>query len=381
MQSTWADAKPLTEQRNRPLHQQLRGLIREKILSGQLVDGALIPPEVELAQLYGVSRTTARHAILELVREDLLHRVPGQGTFVRRQASRSLRPVTVICSFLDLYIPELIDGIEGVLSKSGYDLLIRNSKKDVHLEANHIQEAFKVGSAGVILWPKSPEFGTVPSKALQDLFVSSIPVVIVDQFVAGRNAVTSDHFGGAYLLANHLIDRGYSRIGFVTHHAHLPPSVQARWNGLKEASLNAGLALEPSFLFRNWPNTTDFEAWLDARRPEVLMCANDITAIEVMSLLPRLGVRVPEDMGVAGYDDIPLAATFHPPLTTVKQDFRAIGQSAARMLLNCFQRPDTAPTHLSLPVQLQVRASCGANTRPVPGFDMKGHRFQKEETP
>lgn len=342
-----------------PLHQQLREMIRSRILSGQIGTGDLLPPEIELAQVYGVSRTTIRRALLDLTQEGLLYRVPGQGTRVQRKRSSALKAVALICPFMHWYMLDVIDGIESVVKSQGLELVVRNSGKNAEVEAQQINELLEMSVAGIVLWPKTPEFDSSPSSAVSRLQDGSVPMVVIDQYATKVDTVNTDNFGGAYVMGNHLLNVGHNRIGFVTDHQHLPSTVQYRWDGLQESLRNHDLPINPHLLFQKWGDKEAFADWFAQEQPDALFCANDFLALEAVSLLTHMNVRIPEDVAVVGYDDLPLAASVHPPLTTIKQDFRAVGQSAGRLLVRKVAEPGLPPRHIVLPVQLQVRQSCG----------------------
>lgn len=356
----WRNVQPLQPKPDVPLYTQLEEILREKIVGGAIAPGDMIPTELELAAMYNVSRTTARQAILNLVQEGLVYRVSGQGTFVQRRRPNKLRVVALICPFRDWYMLDLIEGIERILKAAGYELLVRNSEKNAEVEARQIHDVLQMAVAGVILWPKSPEFYLSPSAEIEALLASSVPTVVVNQFVAHANSVHTDHFGGGYLVGTHLAALGYQRIGFVTTHTQVSGSVQERLRGMREALANRELDTGNALCFTGWPDEPRFAAWLNDVQPEALFCANDFLALEVMHALSSKGLQIPGDVAVVGYDDISLTSAVRPALTTVRQDFKDMGLSAARLLVQRLQNAAEKPQHMVLPVTLQVRSSCGS---------------------
>lgn len=273
-QNPWGDARPLKPRSDVPLYLQLEEILREKIASGILTPGDMLPTELEVASLYDVSRTTARQAILNLVQEGLVYRVSGQGTFIQRRKPNTLKAVALICPFRDWYMPDLIDGIERTLKASRYELLVRNSEKDARVEAEQIHDVLDMEVAGVILWPKSPEFHLTPSEEVRALLSSSVPTVVVNQPSPRVSSVHTDHFGGGYLVGVHLASRGYNRIGFVTTHIRVSGSVQERLAGMREALVNKDLATDDALCFSGWPDENRFAAWLKEEQPEAVFCAD-----------------------------------------------------------------------------------------------------------
>ncbi len=362
MPEAWNDKSPLSEG-STPLHMQLSAIVRSKILNGVIQPGDTIPPEIDLGQWYGVSRTTVRRALQDLVQEGYLFRVPGRGTQVMRSRSPRFKAIALICPFLHWYMIDLIEGIERVIKPKGYELIIRNSEKNAITEARQIDEVIDINVAGIVLWPKAPEFNYEPSAAVKRLLTGEFPVVVVDQPADQIDYVTTDNFGGGYAIGRHFCSADITRVGFISDHHRMPASVASRWNGLQEAVRNHGSMLDESYLFRNWGHDEEFAEWIHALAPQALFCANDSTAFKVLNTLSRLGLEVPEHIAVAGYDDIPLSLYMRPPLTTVRQDIRAVGQSAARLLLQRITYPDAKPQNVVLPVQLVIRQSCGVSAR------------------
>ncbi len=353
----WIDREALSRGPEYPLHQRLKNAILCKIKDSTLIPGDLLPPEIELASLYGVSRTTMRRALSELAKDGFLERTPGKGTFVKQSNSSNLEVVALICPFHQSYMNKLASGITKGLKSEGYELIIRDSEHDLELEAREIESVINMKVQGIILWPTNSKASGANPRSIELLSRTSHPSVIVDQYIDGLDTVTTDHYGGGYLLGKHLAANGYSRMAFVTNHLTLPTSVRARWEGFQEALYHNELRPAANSLFTGWPN--DFEHWLKTFRPDALFCATDFIAVEVISYLNKAGIRVPEEIAVVGYDDIPSASSMLPPLTTVHQDFYAVGLSVASLLKRRIRKPSAPSKHVTLPVEVQVRASCG----------------------
>lgn len=355
---TWIDREALMREPNQPLYQRLKRAILQNIEDGTLCPGDGLPPEIELASLYAVSRTTMRRALSELTEEGFLQRIPGQGTFIRQSNPSSLEVVALICPFHQSYMNRLAAGITKGLKSDGYELIIRDSELDLELEARHIESVINTKVKGIILWPANSKISGANPRSIKLLSEAPHPSVIVDQYTDGLDTVTTDHYGGGYLLGKHLAANGYERMALVTNHLSLPTSVKARWEGFQEALYHSELEPLANSLFTGWPN--GFHEWLEGFRPDALFCASDFIAVEVIGYLSKAGIRVPEDIAVVGYDDIPSASSMIPPLTTVRQDFYAVGLSVARLLKRRIQNPSVPYQHVTLPVEIQVRASCGS---------------------
>lgn len=211
--------------------------------------------------------------------------------------------------------------------------------------------------------------------------VSSVPVIAVDphtlseaDLVADDGAarpvatptVECDNVEGARAATKHLIDLGHTRIAHVRGRDDLE-SAHLREEGYREALRDAGIPFDPVLVrdggYRAAWSTDAAHALLTMPdRPTAIFAANDLSAFGVMEVAPELGLRIPLDLSVVGFDDIPEAASVHPRLTTIAQPLQAMGAQAVDMLLAQLQgRP--VPDHVQLASHLIVRET----TAPPPG--------------
>ncbi|HET7559770.1 MAG TPA: GntR family transcriptional regulator, partial [Limnochordia bacterium] len=151
----WPDAGELSPHARTPLYQQLEDLIRSRIADGRLGPGDMLPPELDLAERFGVSRTTIRQALGALVQEGMLSRTAGRGTFVERSRPQGLHAVALVCPFTQWYMGDLIHGLERVLKSAGYELIVRNSQHSAEAEVCELEQLQSLDVAGVVLWPES----------------------------------------------------------------------------------------------------------------------------------------------------------------------------------------------------------------------------------
>jgi LacI family transcriptional regulator len=178
--------------------------------------------------------------------------------------------------------------------------------------------------------------------------------------------VDSDNFAGAVLATNHLLSLGHRRIGFLGGRPDLESS-RLREAGFRKALGDAGIALDDALVRVGGYKSDTAEApahELLSRpdRPTAVFAANDLTAITTMEVARRLGLSVPEDLSVIGFDNVPESAMASPPLTTIAQPLQQMGAEALRLLVDLIDGIDR-DIHIRLPTQLVERASCG---RPAP---------------
>lgn len=178
------------------------------------------------------------------------------------------------------------------------------------------------------------------------------------------DSVALDDVSVALASTNHLLDLGHRHIGMVTGPGG-EDCTQDRTQGFLQALEQAGLDFEAAPIVEgNWLPDSGYRAFkqffvLD-QRPTAIFAQNDNMAVGVLRAARDAGLLVPDQLSVIGVDDIPMAAYFAPPLTTIRQDFSAIGRQAARLLVRAVNEPEAAKEHLLLPGQMIIRRSTAA---------------------
>ncbi|MGQ3053027.1 MAG: LacI family DNA-binding transcriptional regulator [Roseateles sp.] len=210
--------------------------------------------------------------------------------------------------------------------------------------------------------------GYFDPEAMEAIRRCELPLVLVDHFHPGVRCVNDDNLQGAWLATRHLLDGDAQRIAAIFGPlAHYSTSLRAK--GFRRALFEAGRLFDPDYEVTLDPALEYREAGRDAmrrllalpQRPDAVFAYNDSTAIVAIELCHEVGLRVPEDIRFIGYDDIEAAARNKPPLSTVKMDKEALGNVAARALIE----GDIAPNDASLPVELVVRESSMVKRAPV----------------
>ncbi len=213
-----------------------------------------------------------------------------------------------------------------------------------------------------------------PRRQLEWARRRGLPIVTVDQLpIDGLPSINVDDRTGARLGAQHLVDLGHRRISILTlaredtqdrNAAHVP--AYDRMNGWRDVLEPAGIepqVAEGVYLSPE-PSYAAARALLDRPdRPTGLLCVSDAFALEALRAAADLGLRVPDDLSVVGYDDSRPAATSRPPLTTIRQDVQAKGRLAVAALVRAINDPGSPPERVLLPAELVVRGSTG----PAPG--------------
>jgi LacI family transcriptional regulator len=190
--------------------------------------------------------------------------------------------------------------------------------------------------------------------------------VLIDHQGTGESesAVGATNRQGGYDATRYLIELGHRRIGFITGTLDLGCS-RDRLAGYEAALAERGWSIDPALIregdFQQPAGFACAQALLAApERPTAIFASNDVMAFGVMEAVRDRGLRIPDDVSIIGFDDIPQAATVNPPLTTVRQPLAEMGARATRMLLTLIHNLDQATQRIELPTELIVRASTRA---------------------
>ena len=188
-------------------------------------------------------------------------------------------------------------------------------------------------------------------------------VVAIDPHTGpqGMPTVDSDNFAGAVLATNHLLGLGHRRIGFIGGRPDLE-SARLREAGFRKAMAEAGGSVDETLVRVGGYRVETAEGparqlLSQADRPTAVFAANDLSAIATVTAARGLGLTVPHHLSVIGFDNVPESALASPPLTTIKQPLQQMGAEALRLLVDLIAGVERE-THVRLPTELIVRASC-----------------------
>jgi GntR family transcriptional regulator of arabinose operon len=360
------------------LYAQLVSVFRTRILNGDLLPGAQISTEIELARENNISRGTVRQAMAILVREGLLERVPGRGTFVRqlpvaqnggeRKVSSTSKRIGLLLSRrrseLDL---DILSGVEYAAKARGYQVSFAFTEESAEEQARDINHLRADHVAGMIIFPLTD---ITYDEAIWKLRDDGVPFVLIDRYFPDlqSDCVTSDNVGGGYRATEHLIILGHTRIAFC--HASFgtltTTSVRDRHIGYRKALEEYGIPYDEALVFqhdsaRKHLPYVDFLSQPD--RPTAIFTSHDHEAAEVIRAANQLGIHLPEELAVVGFDNVEFSAYMNPPLTTIAQPSRDVGLRAADLLISRIEGNRSPARHIEIPTNLVVRESCGVKGR------------------
>jgi LacI family transcriptional regulator len=269
--------------------------------------------------------------------------------------------------FDSAYIWEIIRGIDTELDAAQYDLMLYTTHRRKPKESAYVTALARGLVDGLLLLlPRDPQ------AYLESLRRQRFPYILIDHQGIGDYArsVGATNWQGAYDAARYLTTLGHRRIGFITGALDLGCSID-RLAGYQAALREAGLPADPALIY-----TGDFlqPAGYAAGHallalpdpPTAIFASNDDMAFGVMDAARDRGLRIPADISIIGFDDIPRTAAVHPPLTTVRQPLEEMGRTATRMLLQLIADPQLQIGRLALPTELVVRHSCKPPAEPLP---------------
>lgn len=303
-----------------------------------------------------------RRRVLEAVEE--LAYVPHGGA-----RSLIMRRTNVLGVVLpDLYsefFSEVIRGLERPAQQAGYHLLL-SSSHDNRQEINLALRAMQGRVDGLIVM--SPH---VCARELRSTIPAGLPAVLLNCEVeedSPFDSVSVDNFGGACDAVRHLVSLGHERIALIGGGAADNHDAWERQRGYRAALCDAEIAPRSEWeVVGHFLESGGHEAatkLLKLRpRPTAIFAANDSMAFGAMSALQKAGLRVPEDMAICGFDDVPMAGYWNPPLTSVHVDLSVVGACAIEMLLDALARKGghgrRERKHRTVEASLAVRSSCG----------------------
>lgn len=333
------------------------------------------PTQKDVAQRAGVSRSTVSYVlndqtelkipISDETRQRVMDAIAelGYEPDARAQSLRSGSTNIVgviIPAIQNPFFWQILSGISVGLQKAGYSLHLSHHPLDMQQEANTIRQlkrqpvdGFVLLAAAKYLLPRMTDY----------LRKSGRPVVEITSGTAEFDHVIHSYASGTYDLMHHLLELGHERIGFIYgtskevqgHDRLMIYREVLEEAGLERYEIHCGEELEEAY-------QSAYTLLDKSDRPTALLVINDMLAVAVIRAATDLGLRVPDDLSVAGFDDIPTASYTVPRLTTVSGMAEDSGRDAVRLLLKRFEDPDIPQQVITSQVKLVIRESTG----PVP---------------
>jgi LacI family transcriptional regulator len=326
---------------------------------------------VDVARASGVSYTTVSRVlsgyefVSETARSRVMKAVEDLGYVANLQA-RSLKGgrsqiIGLLVPNLDNgYVGTITQGIDQELARANYDLMLYTSHRRPGKESFYVSAIANGLTDGLLL--VAPLFLATYLDALRE---QNYPYVLIDQADATENSsvVEATNWQGAYEATHYLIQLGHTRIAFIKGSTAVRSAID-RLRGYKAALADCDIPVREDLVIEGdfqqqtgYENTKSLLRSADPR-PTAIFASNDLSAFGAMDAARECGLRIPDDISIIGFDDIPQASFVYPKLTTVHQPLEQMGQIAAKMLLERIEDPSRPPQRVALATQLVIRDSC-----------------------
>jgi DNA-binding LacI/PurR family transcriptional regulator len=346
----------------------------------------------DIARKAGVSRSTVsrvinndryvsagvRERVMRVIEEENFQPNPAARTLVTRRTEiiGVVIPTTENVFFTDnSYFPMLLAGLGGAAARRNYALLLwlgELTNKDEHWIRKIVNSRQVDGLVIASLTHDHPLF-----PRLLDV---RMPLVMIDrpmQHDDRLSYVTIDNVHAAENVVKHLIATGRKRIAHITGQMEISDG-RDRLLGYQNALKQAGIPVESDLIYYGkFTRTAGYLGmkYLAQFAPDAIFAGGDTVAVGVLHAAHELGLRVPQDLSVVGFDDIDVARQALPQLTTMRQPVQLKGATAADLLIDLIEGKVTSPQHITLPTELVIRNSCGAVLQPAQ-LTANPHYFQ-----
>jgi LacI family transcriptional regulator len=357
----------------RQLTQQLTWLIVNK----ELKSGDQLPTVRAMAERLGINLHTVRSAYRKLEEEQLVQIRQGRGTHVLpfdffrfAQVTDDQRSHTIgviIPTWENPFYHALLQGVEQVAEQDQTMLFLCNTHDDMGAAVRDFARLSAKRVDGILVF--SNDLVDLSSSQTRDSdHPKGMPLVTVDWPGCSGFSVNIDLETAGYLPTRHLLEHGHKRIGLITNAIDVPNTTPVN-SGYHRAHQEMGLAIDPELIIRVEGYDLN-SGGQGARRllsldhpPSAIFCITDLLAMGAMRTIKEIGLRIPDDVALASFNDIPAAALVDPPLTTVSVPGKHMGQIAMHMLSQLINNEQPDSPVITLPTSLIIRASCG--THPI----------------
>lgn len=300
----------------------------------------------------------ATRAAVEKALRELDYRPSRVARRLRMNSGRANLVGLIIPDIQNPFFAEIARGVEDAAYANQYALLLCNSDEDLAKERFYLDVMHAESVDGVVLPPFDDN-----DRAVVERVKSGMPVVCVDRSLARvkTDLVEVDNHQGAYDAVAHLIARGHEHIGLIEGRTQVSTNRERR-RGYVEALAAAGIPLRKELVragdFRQESGRVLTNELLDLRKPPTaLFVVNNLMTVGALAALHERRLRIPEDVAIVGFDDLPWAEALDPPLTVVMQPAREVGRQAMELLLKRIMEPDRPPVTLRLQPRLVIRRS------------------------
>ena len=337
-----------------------------KIKSGQFKVGEKLPTEIELTQIYGVSRITVARALKDLAESNLIYRVKKSGTFVNGKINHSTPLIIPAILPFEETFNDIMTGIQNTALSYNIFTPLYNTHNNVERERKFLTELLSNKPDGIIVYP-------CVSLCNLDLYAAilteKIPIVCIDRPIEWLETplVTSTNANSMCGVVNKLAANGHKRIGFFSVCEQMAYTENERFRGFCRGIVQNGLPLKTEYIF----NTYDlhkkemmsspavqrqlFHKYVKnellrylslEEKPTAICCMNDTTLEMVSKVAKQLGISIPGELTLTGFDCTDIEKARTEGLISVRQDFFRLGSAAVSLILRICNGQTYSPVEL-----------------------------------
>ncbi|MFH2068194.1 MAG: GntR family transcriptional regulator [Candidatus Omnitrophota bacterium] len=348
-----------------PIYRKLEEDLLRKIQEKKLRPDQVLSSENQLAREYKMSRTSVRVTLNNLKAKSLIYSLPGKGNFVKGYGAikNKNRRIALVVPDLENSNFNIYHGIEDVLEKEGFTLIVYNSRRSIEKENKNIQALMEGNESAAIIFPN---WGKANFELLYQLKRMNYPFVLIDRYfpdIETDYMITNNKKGG-YLATEYLINLGHRKIGVI--YGVNCTAIEDRFQGYLDALTKHKIAFFASLTkkipqdekyFKEEPSSGG--VWetkeLLKEKPTAIFATNDFLARNALNTIRKSGLSVPEDISLVGFDNQEFSEDLG--LTTIAQPFYRIGQKAAQLVIEKL-KGEKKIKKLSLAPELIIRKSC-----------------------
>ncbi len=327
------------------------------------------PTIKDVAEKAGVSTATVSRVLSgrEFVSQHLIEKVNQTIEELKYRPSRVARNLRVrkantiglvVSDIQNPFFTSIMRGIQDTLLAKGYVLLAANSDEDEDQEKVHIETLLAEEVAGIILAPASASH-----KNYANLIDEGVGLVVIDRIPdrLKANSVLVDNTAGAYAAVEHLVSLGHRRIGIITGREEISTTT-SRLQGYRIALQDAGIPFAPELViaggFRQEGGYQAMNALFSlSEPPTAVFSSNNVMTLGALQAIHEKCKRIPDEIALVSFDDMPWAASLQPPLTSVAQPTYEIGTTAAKLLLDQVSDSKQITRRIILEAELIIRGS------------------------
>ncbi len=332
-----------------PKYMTLVHWVKDKVSRRELLPGDKLSSENELSLQFDMSRQTVRHGISILAREGIIQRRQGSGNYISDYIPQNKRDgvktIAIVSTYINAYIfPNIIEGMERVLSEAGYSVQIAFTHNKVELEYKVIQRILQQDNvAGLIVEPTKSGIPNPNISLYNQMIEDKIPAIFFNSYYpnVGLPHVSLDDESAGYNSTKYLVDAGHENIAAIFKSDD--GQGHRRYSGYVKALLEAGIKIKDENVL--WIDTEDQKS-MSVNEKRILkrmknctacLCYNDTVGKSVEDLCQKHKIKVPKDLSIVSIDNSELAALCEVPLTSVIHPMDKLGEKAAKKLLRIIE--------------------------------------------